>query len=461
MKKYITTLGILSIVFFLSSCEKFVTLASPDGSVDNQDVYNSDATATAGIVNLYSNGGNRDAMLNTSLLSGMAADVLNFSLAQDWILQFQNNSIDPNNNTNANMIWFYTYQQIRAANIAIEDLQKTSNVNTDLKNQLLGEAKFWRGYSFFVLLNFYEGVPLTLSATALDNAEIGRSSLEEVWEQVFQDLTDAKKLVGASYPSNDRARVNKSAVSALLARAYLYKRDWVNAERESTEVISSGTYSLSSTEGTFKRTSAETILQIFTINGFTQWGVNYVPATSTSGKPNYYLRPGFIDNFEANDARKEDWVAAIGDGDYYIRKYRVRAGNAGDEYYIMFRLAEMYLIRAEARANQDKVTGANGGLEDLNMVRDRANIGALNNLDKAGLLLAVENERKLELFGEWAHRWFDLKRNPSISQAGLSRADDVLSVVKGDNWQSTDVLFPIPASQRELNPALTQNDGYN
>ena len=461
MKKYITVLGISCVVLLLSSCEKFVTLASPDGSVDNQDVYNSDATATAGIVNLYSNGGNRDAILNTALLSGMAADVLNFSLAYDWTLQFQNNSIDPNNNSNANMIWYYTYQQIRATNIAIEDLQKTSNVSADLKNQLLGEAKFWRGYSFFVLLNFYGGVPLTLSATALDNAEIGRSSVDEVWEQVFQDLTDAKGLVSESYPSNDRVRVNKSAVSALLARAYLYKRDWVNAEREASEVISSGTYSLSSTGNTFKKTSTETILQIFTINGFTQWGVNYVPTTSTSGKPNYYLRPGFMDDFEIDDARKEDWVAEIGDGDNYINKYRLRLGNDGDEYYIMFRLAELYLIRAEARTRQDKISGTYGGIVDLNIVRERAGLEVLEDLNKSNLLLAIEKERKVELFGEWAHRWFDLKRNPSVSNPELTRADDILSVLKGENWQSTDILFPIPASQIEINPALTQNDGYN
>jgi hypothetical protein len=68
------------------------------------------------------------------------------------------------------------------------------------------------------------------------------------------------------------------------------------------------------------------------------------------------------------------------------------------------------------------------------------------------MLLAIEQERKVELFGEWGHRWFDLKRT--------GRADAVIGGQKPTTWQSTDVLYPIPQTQRLANPNLTQNPGY-
>ena len=80
---------------------------------------------------------------------------------------------------------------------------------------------------------------------------------------------------------------------------------------------------------------------------------------------------------------------------------------------------------------------------------------------EANLLLAIEKERKAELFGEWGHRWFDLKRTPAVSGGGKTRADEVIGGMRPATWASTDVLYPIPDAQRVSNPALTQNPGYN
>ncbi len=117
---------------------------------------------------------------------------------------------------------------------------------------------------------------------------------------------------------------------------------------------------------------------------------------------------------------------------------------------MVFRLAEQYLIRAEARANLENLTGAN---EDLNIIRKRALLDAKNDLNKDSILRNIEQERRIELFSEWGYRWFDLKR--------LNRADKVLTQTKGDTWQSTDALYPIPQSEIDLNSNLKpQNAGY-
>jgi hypothetical protein len=117
----------------------------------------------------------------------------------------------------------------------------------------------------------------------------------------------------------------------------------------------------------------------------------------------------------------------------------------------VFRLAEQFLIRAEARAHLDKITGANSAKADLNMIRDRAGLPPTVASTKEEMLAAILQERRMELFVEWGHRWFDLKRT--------GKASEVLSVLK-PRWDPTDVLYPIPYNELQLNPNMMQNAGY-
>ena len=120
---------------------------------------------------------------------------------------------------------------------------------------------------------------------------------------------------------------------------------------------------------------------------------------------------------------------------------------------MVFRLGEQYLIRAEARAQQNNLAGA---ISDIDMIRSRAGLPLINDtepgINKDNLLLAIEHERQIELFSEWGHRWLDLKRT--------GRAGAVLGPIKAD-WSSDDELYPIPQSERDKNPFLgEQNPGY-
>jgi hypothetical protein len=123
---------------------------------------------------------------------------------------------------------------------------------------------------------------------------------------------------------------------------------------------------------------------------------------------------------------------------------------------MVLRLGEQYLIRAEARAQQGKVTGAGSAEEDLDAIRTRAGLSPTTASTQAQMLDAILQERRVELFAEWGHRWLDLKRTNTI--------DQVMSVVapsKGGVWESYKALYPIPFNELLLNPKLKpQNPGY-
>jgi hypothetical protein len=120
---------------------------------------------------------------------------------------------------------------------------------------------------------------------------------------------------------------------------------------------------------------------------------------------------------------------------------------------MVFRLAEQYLIRAEARAQQGNVSGSQS---DLNAIRTRAGLPNTTANDKASLLTAIQHERQVEMFTEWGHRWFDLKRTGTI--------DAVMSVIApakgGGAWNSNKALLPLPLGDLQADQNLTQNPGY-
>jgi hypothetical protein len=326
-----------------------------------------------------------------------------------------------------------------------------------VRNQLTGEAKFMRAFFHFYLVNLFGPVPLVTSPDYKVNATISRSDTIAVYKQILSDLKDASALLSANYPTQEKVRVNKWAAVALLARVYLYQRDWVNAEAESTRVIESGAYQLAAPSQVFVPNSPEAILQF--IPAITQIfntseGLSFLPS-SPSVRPNYKITPFLLNAFEPGDKRKAAWVnsnTVSGVTYNYPYKYKVRSGQAGapkSEYNMVLRLAEQYLIRAEARARLGKVPESQA---DINAIRSRSGLSNTTAADPAALLLAIEKERQVELFSEWGHRWLDLKRT--------GRADAVLGAEKPTDWQPTDALYPIPQNEILSNPLLTQNLGY-
>ncbi len=460
--KFLATGVVLPAIVFTTGCKKLVELDAPQNKIEASTAYQTDATATAAVLALYNYGifGSMTPLQQgITFYGGISSDELHYNLTTTpEITEIENNQISIGSSTNATF-WGYAFSELLVANSAIAGITKSTTLSPAVKSQLLGEAKFFRAWVNFYLVNYYGGVPL-VREDPLTNAYLPRASADAVWTSIIADLRDAQGLLPATYVGTLRSRVNQLAATALLARVYLYRKDYANAEAQATQVINSGTYSLVTTPNVFINTSNETILQFATFYGFSSFVQSYrTSPTATPGTlPSYTLTSNIANSFEAGDNRKTNWVdSATSSSKFYrIDKYKVytaATAGAGNEFNVVLRLAEQYLIRAEARALTGNLSGA---AADINIIRNRAGLGnltATNSASATALTSAIAQERKVELFGEYGHRWFDLLRT--------GQASAVLSRLKPNTWNATrSVLFPIPDQQRQLNTSLTQNPGY-
>ena len=440
----------------LSGCGKFVELDAPTTSIGVKEAFSSESAATSAVLGLYNTSAVNYILQYYTGVTGSSADDVHYSTSSQAYDEFAANAIAIDNSMNANNIWAYGYQELFQINQVIQGVNGSSALSEGLSNQILGEALAWRAFMNFYLVNFYGDIPLALDADVDAVAKLPRAPKAEVWAQITKDLEQAVSLLKPAYPSADRARINQYAAKALLARVYLFQQKWAEAEKQATDIIANTDYALNMDLNTvFSKDSKEIIWQIANLTGISNFGSNYLAPEGSL--PTYILYDQMGSAFEPGDLRRSNWVMdaeVSGKPYHYMHKYKNRAGT-GDEYSVVLRLAEVYLIRSEARAEQNNLIGS---LSDLNAIRHRADLGELSGLNQKALRLAIQQEYKVEMFGEWSHRWLDLKRWPS-EEGKNSRADDLLAPIKPD-WQSTDVLYPIPAQQRLMNTALSQNPGY-
>jgi hypothetical protein len=449
-------------ICLLPACKKFVEIDPPETRVPGATVFSNDQLATSALIGLYTNIQNsNNSLLNgaTTIYPALSGDEITLTSPSATYDVFLNNSI-PSNNSTVATLWSRGYNFIFQANTILEGVEKSAAITEPVRKQLIGEAKFLRALAYFYLVNFYGDVPKITSTDYKTNATLPRSPAAEIYELIVTDLKEAQGLLQTAYVttsafSTARARANRWAATAFLARVYLFLKDYSKAESEANAVIESGMYGLvSNIKNVFLANSNEAILQFIPVSTYnTSEGNIFIPGSATV-RPTFVLTNSLLNSFEANDQRKVNWTktVTISAVDYtYPFKYKTQTGGSPyAEYNTVFRLAEMYLVRAESRAQLNNLSGAIG---DLNEIRGRAGLLPLSNtLDKAQILAAVEKERRWELFAEFGHRWLDLKRT--------GNANTVLASLKGTNWQSTDTLYPIPLSQTTNTPFLGQNDGY-
>lgn len=450
---------VISIVA-ITSCKKLIQIDPPVDQLTTGEVFSNDESAIAAINGLYSEIMKFNNYIGNGAMSvypGLSADEITRNIANPTEDAFTNNAISPTNFALLNLMWQKGYYHIYQANVIIENVNKSKEVSTALKNQLTGEAKFFRAFFHFYLTNLFGPVPIATTSDYQVNANLFRSDTSLVYNQIIVDLKDAQNLLTADYPSSEKVRINKWAALSMLARVYLYQKDWMNAEMASSAVINSSAYQLATLADAFLPNNPEAILQFIPATNQifnTSEGFSFLPF-SPAVRPTYTLTSNLINAFDSGDQRKTVWVKSVTLGSvvyYYPYKYKIKSGAAGapkSEYNVVLRLSEQFLIRAEARANQNKIAEAQS---DLNAIRTRAGLMNTTAFDKTSLLQALEKERKVEFFCEWGHRWFDLKRT--------GRASAILGALKAPNWQPTDELYPIPQNEIISNPKLTQNSGY-
>lgn len=441
----------LLIVMMAGGCTKFVTVDEPRTEPSGVTVFADEKTAMQTVTGMYS-------QLLKGFASGDVTSITYFTmLSSDEGIAGPNGSSDFNNNkllsTDQGVagLWDGMYAEIYIANSIVEKVAPSA-LTLPVKQQLSGEAKFIRAFCYFYLTNLFGRVPLTLTTNYIDNSKLPRSSINEVYDQIIKDLNDAQNVLSAG---DNKGRASYWTATALLARVYLYRGMWADAEIESGKIINNDAlFKLSAVNSVFKKNSDEAIWQLHR-EGNNPEALTFADVSFIS------LRPSVVASFSPNDLRRKTWIINMGAGLYRPAKYRLDLPEGN--YSTVLRLAEQYLIRAEARTQQGNISGAAGAVADINVLRFRAGMPNIKAMTQEEMMLIIERERAIELFSEWGHRWLDLKRWPSIIKLGDTRADDILQPLKLDQWQSSDKLYPIPQSQIDNSGATddsSQNPGY-
>ena len=442
MKTYsymLSSLLLLSAV----SCKKFVDVSPTDRTTKAINFENME-NATSAVNGMYYDLAHQGAIYTNGLFTNIA--LMGDELSTNNILAapFTTNTLSPQFGP-VGSYWSGYYGIINHANLILDNVTSVPNIPaTEMKNWT-GEAKFIRATAYMGLVQLFGNVPLVTSSLWQNNETLPRSSTDQVYALVLQDLKDAVASLPHDYsdPNTDRLRATIGAANATLTQYYMLKKDWPNAVASATAVINDNMYQLeTSYANIFTDNSVESILEIafdnisisLLSNEFSARGGRGTTATYS---PSPQVKAVF--NASPGDAR---FFTSVGGGT--INKYTTVTSR--DK---LLRLGDLYLLRAEAEAQLNNLTDA---LNDLNKIRTRAGVPPSVASDQASLLLAIENERVLELAFE-GHRWFDLVRT--------GRANAIISVLKPATWKPTAVLMPVPQQQISLNPALLpQNPGY-
>jgi hypothetical protein len=441
MKKIIFITFILCTTF---SCE--VLDVEPQNSIPASEAFKTKKDIEKGILGAYASFQSLSYYGRTfHLFSDLAADNLSHPLAATAAVyaEVNNNSILPENGS-VSGIWSLAYDGINVANNVIQKVPTIDAMTAEEQDIALAELYFIRALNHFNLLNYFGGIPIKLFPTiGVDNLDAPRNTVAEVYAQIITDLTFAANHLSST---GNKTRASKYAAKALLARVYLYQKDYLQAVEMASDVIDNGGYTLlSNYRDIFTDESTESIFEIF----FSQLERNRIAEynfpTSLNGRREVEPSLDLLSAYQTGDARFNASLAYDGTSAYAIKYDDL---SLGADNVIVLRLADMYLIRAEAAANLP-TPNVQTIREDINKIRNRAGLGTTLETSILKLVRIIENERRFEFAFE-GHRWFDLVRT--------NRAINFLPNVKSVNQ----TLFPIPLEEIQTNndPGMVQNPGY-
>ncbi|SFW73289.1 RagB/SusD family nutrient uptake outer membrane protein [Chitinophaga sancti] len=441
---------IILLAFCLVSCRKLLTVPTTDNEQSTEAVFSSDVSADAAVADIYYTMGMYYSGNLLSVINGMTAD--EGGTLNGYYQRFVNNSI-PADDAQISLIWSACYKVIYRCNAVLEGLSQAKGLNAEKVLQWKGEAMFMRALCYYYLVNCWGDVPYITTTDVNQTARASRNRADSIYQWMKKDLVTAMVFLPESKPGAAPVRAAKDAAMALMARVCLQNQQPAAAEFYATQVISSGRYRLCVQDSTFLYNSPQAILQIWTQDGYTLPGQLFLPGND--GTSYYPLSATMMGGFEDGDLRKTAWTRSFtysGTTYYYPYKYKKRMPASGEdrEYLVVLRIAEQYLIRAEARAQQEKFADA---IADLNEIRGRAGLDALDpNGTRTSTIAAVAQERRVELFCEWGDRWHSLQRTGTMNQ--------VLGALKPGYWQAWAAYYPIPQGELDKDPNLIQNPGY-
>jgi len=483
MKKISIFLLVMVVLFQTISCSEYLEFQETDliaGDVALQTVANNESA----IIGAYGGVSNLMPVLLNSVFSDevkTAGEFYNSATVHEWNYGPADISIrDSYTAINAQ------YQIIDIVNRVLKQVDQADSTragDNQLRKRLRGEALFLRVYAHFELFKFYcaKYSPGGLAMPYMELSSLepqARINMSTYFEKLNRDIKAAKMLL----PNNltDINRANVAAAEGLHARIALYSEDWVSAEMYATNYINTPGLSLSDAT-TFggiwtDANNAEQAFRIVRTPSMARLGNLYRNTSANAsniGTVVWTVANKLYDSFDASDIRRSAYFVvdpilqslnrpnAARPG-LIIRKYAGGAFGSSSENSVngkVMRTAEMYLIRAEARAEQNKLNGANSAESDLNALRANRIPGYVNVtlLSKAEAIDQILNERFKELAFE-GHRFWDLKRR-GLPVTRLA-ADAPTVAAQSLPANSFKFALPIPANELLANRAMVQNPGY-
>ncbi|HRK53335.1 MAG TPA: RagB/SusD family nutrient uptake outer membrane protein [Cyclobacteriaceae bacterium] len=470
MKKTIYKYSLVVLVTLVFSCN---TLDQEPRSQISTDAAFADPNSAQGAVNGMYNILQGVYEWRVQVLSDISADVSQQIDTWDALIAVDEFGLTPDN-SEVEDLYSILFRLIDISNAIITNVDKVPGLSDALKNDFKGQAYGVRGIAYFELARFWGGVPgvygtdgvaiRTTPSIGIDaSSYASRASLIDTYDQARTDLETGLSLLPDSRSGVDlRGRLVKATTRAMLARVHLYLKDYNLAAQYATDVISDANYTLVKPYSDIfnKRNTAESVLEVqFNLtdrSGMRNW---YYPA-ALGARGGVALHEAFYNQISADplDVRYKMTAARTttsGKTVYYPTKWPVANDNNNTQ---VIRIAEMYLIRAEARILGPTVDIA-GAQSDIDLIRDRAGLGATTAATVNDLMDEIMDQRKKEFFAE-GHRWFDLIRTGRALSVltNLSRSEGSATYSLSDPDRQ---VFPFPNKDVQTNPNLKQNEAYN
>lgn len=436
MKKIIKNKKLLVLLLagvLLGSCKKELESQKPQASLDAATAFNSANNIKAGVNAVYSGFQSANYYgLRYQILADLGADNISHVGTFPSFAQIANKSI-LSDNAEVTNIYNTIYANINIANLIIAAVPTVSDPGLVNAN-VLAEVRVLRALMYFDLIRYWGGstngygkanglgvsLILTPTSSIADAEPKARSTEAAVFTAILADIDYAIGVATFANKQSNVNRIGKDYANALKARVQLYRGQFADAEALATSVINSTRYTMVTTANYGAMwTSKNSTESIFELE-FNTADQNSLPffyyTTTLGGRNEISSSTGLRDAHEANDVRKDINYSVVAP----LAKTRkvTRIAN-GDDNVILMRLAELYLIRAEARLRNTS-PDLLGGLSDLNVIRNRAGLASFVSLSSADILTAILAERRVE-FAHEGHRLFDLRRyNLTSSTLGIS-----------------------------------------
>jgi hypothetical protein len=484
------TTGALLSLALLGGCGKKYLDLQPVDRITTQNFYQTEADAIQAVTACYSQlgvGGQYnwalwsigEIMSDNSFTGGGGGGDGGAQIQLDFF------NIPPTNDP-VGRLWGGCYVGIGACNLVLQKVPGITKMSDAIRKRSLGEAQFLRAKYYFDLVRAFGDVPLILVPPASPaDAQLPRTPADQVYAQIETDLKAAIGNLDGSYSGPDLGRATKWAATGLLAKVYLTENKMADAATQANAVITGSGKSLWADYGDNFKVATENgqeslfeVQYVNGLNGYTQDGLGFIGNEYFAPRGSGLTPQGgygfnipeleFVQGYEPGDKRKVVTIWSPGDPypagstttaqpasqspsspygfnckKWFVGKVNTNIWDSPLNFPVL-RLAEIYLIKAEALGNTAD------GYAALNVVRKRAGLPDRTPANTPDFKAAVIKERRYELAFE-DDRWFDLKRTGDL----LTNA-----ALKAKGVKPFNIVLPIPQSERDANPSLVQNQGY-